>query len=543
MRPELSIVISVRDNWRQLAECVDSIANQNGPPRLEVVVIDDGSKTPLPARAAESMQHVQLRVLRQTALGIAAARNRGLELTTGELIVFVDSDCLLEPNCLKNLLEATKCHSDDIAFQFSVSSLDRTLVQQIEELRLQIVQESLLLQSGHILYANTSGLAFRSSYVMQSEDFFDVSVVRGSDTLKLAQLIRQGKPPRFLSQCKVFHCPELSFAEYALKRFRVGYHDSYSHEKLKALGGVLLGWTQKYQALKRMRSTPLWNTDRIRCAVSALLCFSVEKLGRATSRVVGTHPLKTKLLSVRTDVIRRSELIYRIVTSAARQRSLWVSYANAWTLVQAKKLDSFQSLLNSTDICLADGVGVKLAAALLNQPRVRKITFNDVIFDLCRELANRGLSIALIGGRDAVSREASATISKMVPNLNVVLQSSGYFSPAEEESLKIELLKRKPNVILIGMGQPRQEEWAVRIRPLLPETILCCVGGLFDYLAAPRGWATFARRFGLEWAYRLCSCPKKTARRYLFGIPTLFGYIIMEQARRATKFALRARLF
>jgi N-acetylglucosaminyldiphosphoundecaprenol N-acetyl-beta-D-mannosaminyltransferase len=543
MRPELSIVISVRDNWRQLAGCVDSIANQNAPFRLEVVVIDDGSKTPLPAREVESMRHVQLRVLRQTALGIAAARNRGLELTKGELVVFVDSDCLLEPNCLKNLVEATKYHTDDVAFQFSVSSLDRTLVQQIEEFRLRIVQESLLLHSGHILYANTSGLAFRSSYVMQSEDFFDVSVVRGSDTLKLAQLLRQGKPPRFLSQCKVFHCPELSFAKYALKCFRVGYHDSYSHEKLKASGGMLLGWTHKYQALKRMRLTPRWNTDRIRCAVSALLCFSIEKLGRATSRMVGIHSLKTKLLSVRIDVIRRSELIYRIVTSAASHRRLWVSYANAWTLVQAKKLNSFQTLLNSTDICFADGVGVKLAAILLNQPRVRKITFNDVIFDLCRELANRNLSIALIGGRDAILREASAMISKAVPHLNIVLQSSGYFSAAEEESLKIELLKRKPNVILIGMGQPVQEDWAVSIRPLLPESVLCCVGGLFDYLAAPRGWATFARRLGLEWAYRFCSCPKKTARRYLFGIPTLFGYIIMEQARRATRFALRARLF
>jgi exopolysaccharide biosynthesis WecB/TagA/CpsF family protein len=188
-------------------------------------------------------------------------------------------------------------------------------------------------------------------------------------------------------------------------------------------------------------------------------------------------------------------------------------------------------------------VGVKLAAILLNQPRVRKITFNDVIFDLCRELANRNLSIALIGGRDAIVREASATISKAVPHLNIVLQSSGYFSAAEEESLKFELLKRKPDVILIGMGQPRQEDWAVRIRPLLPETVLCCVGGLFDYLAEPRGWATFARRFGLEWAYRLCRYPKKTARRYLVGIPTLFGYIIMEQARRARKFALRVRLF
>jgi exopolysaccharide biosynthesis WecB/TagA/CpsF family protein len=543
MRPELSIVISVRDNWRQLAECVDSIANQDAPPRLEVVVIDDGSKTPLPARAVESTRHVQLRVLRQTSLGIAAARNRGLELTKGELIVFVDSDCLLERNCLKNLVEATKYYTDDIAFQFSVSSLERTLVQQIEALRLRSVQESLLLQSGHILYANTSGLAFRSSYVMQSEDFFDVSVVRGSDTLKLAQLIRQGKAPRFLSQCKVFHCPESSFAKYTLKCFRVGYHDSYSHEKLKASGGVLLGWTHKYQALKRTRLMPRWNTDRIRCAVSALFSFSIEKLGRATSRVVGIHSLKTKLLSVRMDVIRRSELIYRIVTSAARHRSLCVSYANAWTLVQAQKLGSFQSLLNSADICFADGVGVKLAAILLNQPRVRKITFNDVIFDLCRELANRNLSIALIGGRDAISREASATISKAVPHLNVVLQSSGYFSPAEEELLKIELLKWKPNVILIGMGQPRQEDWAVTIRPLLPESVLCCVGGLFDYLAAPRGWATFARRFGLEWAYRLCSCPKKTARRYLFGIPMLFGYITMEQARRAKRFVLRPRLF
>jgi exopolysaccharide biosynthesis WecB/TagA/CpsF family protein len=139
-------------------------------------------------------------------------------------------------------------------------------------------------------------------------------------------------------------------------------------------------------------------------------------------------------------------------------------------------------------------------------------------------------------------REASATISEVVPRLNVVLQSSGYFSPAEEESLKIELMKRKPNVILIGMGQPRQEDWAVRIRPMLPESVFCCVGGLFDYLAAPRGWATFARRLGLEWAYRLYSCPKKTARRYLFGIPRLFGYILMEQARRATRFALRATL-
>jgi exopolysaccharide biosynthesis WecB/TagA/CpsF family protein len=539
MPPELSIVISVRDNWGQLAECVDSIAAQYAPPRLEVVVVDDGSISPPPAKTVESMRQVQLRLVHQTGLGIAAARNRGLELTKGELILFVDSDCLLERHCLWNLVEGTKCHLDEVAFQFSVSSLERNLVQEVDALRLKMVQESLLLGSGHINYVNTSGFAVRSSYVTQSEAFFDVSAVRGSDTIKLAQLIRQGKKPRFLSQCKVFHSPETPFLKYALKRFRVGYHDSYSHKQLRASGDVLLGWTKKFQALRRTWSVSQWNAKRVRCTLSALLCFSIEKLGRATSRVIDIHPGDRNFLSVRMDVMRRSELIYRIVTSAQRNRSLLVSYANAWTLVQAKRSRSFQSLLSAADICFVDGVGVELAAILLNQPKVRKTSFNDTIFDLCRELADRNLSIALIGGEEAVLREASARISKVVPHLNVILQSSGYFSQAEEESLMTELLKRKPNVIFIGIGQPRQEQWAVTMRPMLPESVICCVGGLFDYVAGPRGWADFARRFGLEWAFRLCNSPKKTAQRYLFGIPALFGYIIKERAKQATKFVYR----
>jgi exopolysaccharide biosynthesis WecB/TagA/CpsF family protein len=539
MRPELSIVIAVRDNWRQLSECVDSIAAQYAPPRLEVVVVDDGSISSPSAKAVESMRQVQLRLVRQTRLGIAAARNRGLALTKGELILFVDSDCLLERHSLRNLVEATKCYVDEVAFQFSVSSLERNLVQEIDALRLRLVQESLLLGSGHILYVNTSGFAVRSSYVAETEAFFDVSAVRGSDTIKLAQLIRQGKKPRFLSKCKVFHCPETPFLKYALKCFRVGFHDLYSHQQLKASGDVLLGWTKKFQALCRTWSVSPWNAKRIRCTLSALSCFSVEKLGRATSRLIGIRPGRRNFLSVRVDVIRRSELIYRIVTHAERNRTLLVSYANAWTLVQAKRSVSFQSLLSATDICLVDGVGVKLAAILLNQPRVRKTSFNDAIFDLCRELADRNLSIALIGGEEAVLHEASARISKVVPNLNVILQSSGYFSQVEGEFLMTELLKRKPNVILIGIGQPRQEQWAVTMRLLLPESVICCVGGLFDYVAGPRGWADFARRFGLEWAFRLCNSPKKTAQRYLFGIPALFGYIITERAKQATRFLQR----
>jgi len=536
MKPELSIVIAIRDNWQQLGECLASIAAQHGPPCLEIVVIDDGSTTAPPSKIAESTSQMPVRILCQTGLGIGAARNRGIRLAYGEVILFIDSDCLLDSNCLQNLVEATRRHIDDVAFQLLLSSPEKNLAQRIESLRLRTVQQSLLLESGHILYANTSGFAARSSYVAESEDFFDVGVLRGSDTLVLAQLIGQGRKPRFLPECNVFHCPKMSFWKYALKHYYIGYHGSYSHRQLWASAEVLLGWRKKFQIMRRALSEDWFNSKRVLCACSAFLCLSIEKFGGALSRLFAIGPGKRKLLSVRMDAVRRTELIYCIATKAERACGLLVSYANAWTLVQAQESDRFLSLLNTVDICYVDGAGVKLAAILLNQPRVRKVTANDFIFDLCRELANRNLTVALIGSQKSVLRRASQIISKAAPDLDVVLQSPGFFSQADEESLTAELLKRKPNVVLIGMGQPRQEEWAAKIRPLLPGSVLLCVGGLFDYLAGRRKKADFARRLNLEWAFRFCFSPRQTARRYLYGIPALFGYILVEHVKRVSRF-------
>jgi exopolysaccharide biosynthesis WecB/TagA/CpsF family protein len=178
------------------------------------------------------------------------------------------------------------------------------------------------------------------------------------------------------------------------------------------------------------------------------------------------------------------------------------------------------------DVCLVDGIGVKLAAVLLNEPRVRKVTPNDIIFDLCRELSYRKLTIALVGSQAAVLESAGEIISRAAPNLGIVVRAPGFLSHAEELSLMEELSERKPDVVILGMGQPLQEQWAVRMKVLLPTSVLFCVGGLFDYLVGPRRWADVARRFGLEWAFRFCCSPRRTSRRYLYGIPALFAYII-----------------
>jgi len=226
------------------------------------------------------------------------------------------------------------------------------------------------------------------------------------------------------------------------------------------------------------------------------------------------------------------ELMGCIATAAENRRGLWISYANAWTLVQAKHSTVIRRVLDSADLCYPDGLGVGLASLLLNLRWLPKVTAEDFILDFCKELANRNLTLALIGATEDVVVGASDVLGKAVPHLEIVLRSSGYFSPAEEELLIAKLLERKPSVVLVGMGQPRQEEWVAKIRPRLPRTVFWCVGGLFDYLVGPRKSADIARRFGLEWAQKLCRSPMSMGRRYLLGIPALFGCILAEHAAR-----------
>jgi len=87
--PTVSVVVPARNAERYLGEALESILAQDPPP-LEVVVVDDGSAD---ATAALAQNHgAPVRVLRQPALGIGAARNRGVNAADGDIVGFLDAD-------------------------------------------------------------------------------------------------------------------------------------------------------------------------------------------------------------------------------------------------------------------------------------------------------------------------------------------------------------------------------------------------------------------------------------------------------------------
>ena len=103
--PQVSIIIPVKDRPIDLRHCLDSLAALDYPKgRLEIIVVDDGSSDNTPQVALE----LGARLVNSGAIGggPATARNRGAQAAAGEILAFIDSDCIASPQWLRELLPA-----------------------------------------------------------------------------------------------------------------------------------------------------------------------------------------------------------------------------------------------------------------------------------------------------------------------------------------------------------------------------------------------------------------------------------------------------
>ncbi len=111
----------------------------------------------------------------------------------------------------------------------------------------------------------------------------------------------------------------------------------------------------------------------------------------------------------------------------------------------------------------------------------------------CTNLANPWAGICvLFGGSPGVAQKAADIWQEQVPGLSIVGTQNGFLSPDEEHSFHRTLKELQPQLILVGLGVPRQEIWIAEHRALCPQAIWIGVGGSFDIwagvkLRAPSG--------------------------------------------------------
>ncbi len=285
--PVLSVVIPVFESWQCLAACLDSVFAQVDPPFFETIVVDDGSRTPAPPDLVAMSVAKGVTWLHHEHRGISATRNHGITRARGELILFIDADCILAPDCLRTFVAFTADHPSADCYQLNVSG-GGNLTGRAEHLRHAVSQECLRQPDGTIRWLNTAGFAIRSVAVPPSGRLFNESVARAEDTLLLACLIQRNALPTFVPGAVVRHCPRLSNLQYAIKGFRGEFLCGDSHRMIRRMGvPIRASGKVRRRMLRRM-----WAKSAEPQAGRAALMFSsvaTSRSDRGTRRPAADH--------------------------------------------------------------------------------------------------------------------------------------------------------------------------------------------------------------------------------------------------------------
>ncbi len=181
--------------------------------------------------------------------------------------------------------------------------------------------------------------------------------------------------------------------------------------------------------------------------------------------------------------------------------------------------------LTERSFVIIDGMPVVWLARLLGYPvgAAHRVTWVDLIWPLLEEAAMRGWRVFYLGGEPGVLERGIARFKARIERLNIAAHH-GFFPSsradreAGQESAAIiaEINRFDPDLLIVGMGMPRQEHWVLENRRLLTARVIMTAGACIDYVAgAVRTPPRWMGRWGLEWAYRLGGDPRRLWRRYL----------------------------
>lgn len=256
--------------------------------------------------------------------------------------------------------------------------------------------------------------------------------------------------------------------------------------------------------------------------------------GETTRNNVGRPPFRRyKILGIEFTDLHCQDAVELIEESIEKHdhgtRRIYL--ANAHTLNLAAKDPAFHEILNGADYVFGDGTGVRWAARTRGI-RVRdNLVGTDLIPQLLDQKAGKGYSYFLLGGKPDAIATAAAFAEERFPGWKQCGYHHGYLTTPEINAQAIEEINSaRPDLLLVGMGNPTQETWLHRYQDQIKVPVSVAVGGLFSYwqddlIRAP----LWLRKAGHEWIWILCQQPHRKTIRYLVGNPLFLGRIARER--------------
>lgn len=237
---------------------------------------------------------------------------------------------------------------------------------------------------------------------------------------------------------------------------------------------------------------------------------------------------RMKFMNTEIDNLTMDETLQAIDDLIKQKKNAYVVTPNVDHIVQLEKDTELQKVYENASLILTDGKPLLWIAKWYGTPIKEKISGSDLFPLLCNMAAQKGYKMFFLGAAEGVAAKAAQNLSKRFKGLQVVGTYSppfGFEKDLEEiDKINNMIRKTQPDILIVGLGCPKQEKFMYHHCKELGVPISFGLGASFDFEAgnikrAPRWMANH----GLEWLFRITQDPKRMAKRYLVDDRKILG--------------------
>ena len=261
-------------------------------------------------------------------------------------------------------------------------------------------------------------------------------------------------------------------------------------------------------------------------AVMAVLLY-ILTYGRYKKKLDYDSDKHRRMFGICIDNISMDEAISRIIQMSEVHDKKYVVTPNVDHVIINLRNETFRKVYSEASLVLTDGAPLMWIAESLGHPIKEKISGSDLFPAVCERASAEKKTVFLLGAGEGVAQKAAANLKKRIAGLKI----AGIYSPKpgfekdvnEIEKIKAIINKAHPDILVVGLGSPKQECFIWKHRKDMDFGVALPFGAAIDFEAgevyrAPK----WVRKIGLEWFFRFIQEPGRLFHRYFVDDMKIF---------------------
>lgn len=246
---------------------------------------------------------------------------------------------------------------------------------------------------------------------------------------------------------------------------------------------------------------------------------------------------RIKFMNTEIDNLTMDETLEEVDKLIKENKCSYVVTPNVDHIVQLEKDEELQKVYQNASLILTDGKPLIWISKLYKTPIKEKISGSDLFPRVCHLASIKNYTMYLLGAAEGVADKAAKNLMNKYKGLKIV----GTYSPpfgfekdeAEMNKIKKQIQDVHPDILVVGLGCPKQEKFMYNYCKELGVPISFGLGASIDFEAgnikrAPR-WMS---DHGLEWLYRITQDPRRLTKRYLVDDTKIFRLALRYGGKR-----------